>query len=70
MLLIVMLIQGVMLLVIRNCLHFILIWPFLVYHMKRSGWEFISRTDVNDLHYKVYFNFVLGFFLFFNFVNK
>jgi 20S proteasome subunit beta 5 len=23
-----------------------------IYHMKRSGWEFISRTDVNDLHYK------------------
>ena len=25
-----------------------------VYHMKQSGWEFICREDVNDLHYKVF----------------
>ena len=23
-----------------------------VYHVKESGWEFISREDVNELHYK------------------
>lgn len=23
-----------------------------VYHVKKEGWEFISRTDVNDLHYE------------------
>ena len=24
-----------------------------VYHVKESGWEFISRSDVNELHYEV-----------------
>lgn len=24
----------------------------VVYHMKESGWEFISQTDVFDLHYQ------------------
>ena len=24
----------------------------LVYHVKEDGWEFISCTDVMDLHYK------------------
>jgi len=23
-----------------------------LYHMKESGWEFISQTDVKDLHYR------------------
>lgn len=23
-----------------------------VYHVKREGWEFISQTDVMDLHYE------------------